>query len=87
MSMMTGINYGDALAGRIRRRPSPMHPLGAYMADRGATCRSNEFVDPALTLNEDHFESGHPEFSAGPKTLGHSSRPRGSRVMMVSKFA
>lgn len=34
-----------------------MHPLGTYMADRGATCRSNEFVDPALTLNEDHFEN------------------------------
>jgi hypothetical protein len=34
-----------------------MHPLGTYMAARGATCSSNEFVDPALTLGEDHFEN------------------------------
>lgn len=57
MSMIACVDYGDALAGRIRKRPSPTHPLGAYMAALGATCRSNEFVDDSLALAEDHFEN------------------------------
>lgn len=57
MSGIACVNYGDVLAGRIRKRPSPMHPLGAYMAALGATYRSNEFVDESLALGEDHFEN------------------------------
>ena len=57
MSGIACINYGDALDGRVRKRASLMHPLGAYMASLGATYRSNEFVDAELTLGGDHFEN------------------------------
>ncbi len=58
MSGISQINYGDALAGRIRKRGSSIHPLGAWLVAQGATYRgSNEFVDAEVSLGEDHFEN------------------------------
>jgi hypothetical protein len=57
MSGTSQINYGDALAGRIRTRRS-VHPLGAWLAAQGATYRgSSEFVDADLRLSDDHFQN------------------------------
>jgi hypothetical protein len=70
MSGIACINYDDALVGRIRKRPSPMHPLGAYMASLGATYRSNEFVDADLTFGGDHFENIRALIKSA-RTQGH----------------
>lgn len=57
MAGISQINYGDALAGRIARRPS-YDPIGAWFVAQGAThAGSNRFVDADLRLGEDHFEN------------------------------
>jgi hypothetical protein len=57
MSGTCCINYADAVVGRICKQRSPIHPIGAYLVARGATHRSNEFVDADLSLGKDHFEN------------------------------
>ena len=56
MGNFSYVDYGRALAGRIKKRRL-MHPIGAYMAQRGGTYSTNEFVDPELQMTEDHFEN------------------------------
>jgi len=57
MAGISQINYGDALAGRVHRRPSH-DPIGAWFVAQGATrTGSNRFVDADLNLGEDHFEN------------------------------
>ena len=57
MSGISQINYSDALAGRINRRPD-YNPIGAWFIAQGATYGgSNRFVDADLRLGENHFEN------------------------------
>jgi|ERR1017187_391802 hypothetical protein len=57
MSRISQINYGDALAGRIRRRRGN-DPIGAWFVSQGATYGgSNEFVDAELQLADDHYKN------------------------------
>ena len=57
MPGISQINYSDALAGRINRRPDH-NPIGAWFVAQGATYGgSNRFVDADLRLGEDHFEN------------------------------
>lgn len=57
MAWITQINYADALAGRIAKRPS-YAPMGAWFEARGATLKgSNAFVDATLRLGDSHFDN------------------------------
>jgi hypothetical protein len=55
MSGISQINYSDALAGRVNRRPDHS-PWAAWFVAQGATYRgSNRFVDAELQLGDEHY--------------------------------
>src|SRR5271166_5591859 len=57
MAGISQINYEDALARQINRRPDH-NPISAWFAAQGATYGgSNRFVDADLRLGEDHYEN------------------------------
>ncbi|MCC6363149.1 MAG: hypothetical protein IT165_06460 [Bryobacterales bacterium] len=57
MAGISQINYSDALAGRINRRPDH-NPMAAWFVAQGATYRgSSRFVDAELQLGDDHYRN------------------------------
>jgi hypothetical protein len=57
MAGISQINYADALAGRIAKRPLNTS-MGAWFEARGATLKgSNAFVDATLRLGDDHLDN------------------------------
>ena len=54
--MKSFVDYQGALDGKYNRRLS-MHPVGAFIAERGGSYQTNQFADPALSFTGAHLKN------------------------------